>query len=526
VPEGHRAFGDFVPEPEARANALKEKYKGELRAAYAKSGEREPTGTYSTGGEIPQSGTLAARRVTNSAMFNYSDEARAAAEYANSLAGDLASGSYPDYAKANEAYDQTLAQARAELEYARERNGRVGTFGLDLLGGATPVGVGGRFVQGANTLGGRLLRLGAVGGGYGSVSGFGGGEGGFTNRLGEAGWGGLTGAVTAPVLGEAVLPAATWFGRQVVSGANRILPRKSFNVYERLADRMEAEGITPADLAARRQEFEDAGRVGQGNAAPVDIPYVVADLTPGLRNEAAMAKRTTTEGNALAQQYLLGRQRGNEDLGLTSQNERFSDAIERALAVTRRNAVSTETRTAAQRRADADAAYRDFREQTPPIPVADVLAEHANETAPNIDINSPRGKALEEARNLFVGREAMSGGTSGNTATRAASNLERANQNIAMRNLDRRIARASDPAEIQDLIAKRDALDRQFQLKTSAPVNIAAPNYELTPAQFLDKMEALNSEIDKAARSGDRYLAGQLNNLKQRLQERARTVQP
>lgn len=108
-------------------------------------------------------------------------------------------------------YDAGLGIARAKLDAAKEQHPYA--YGSGQVTGAVattlalPGAGGAKFVANAPTMAGMMGRSALVGGGYGTVYGFGEGEGGFENRTKDAALGGATGAIigaVAPPVAKAV----------------------------------------------------------------------------------------------------------------------------------------------------------------------------------------------------------------------------------------------------------------------------------------------------------------------------------
>jgi len=154
-----------------------------------------------------------------------------------------------------DAYDRNLNRERENLEVAREQH-PIMTGASEIAGGLV---TGGQLAKGGVTLmrpGQNLPKMMAAGAGegaaYGAVSGFGAGEGGFEERAREAGKGALIGAG----VGAAAPLAARGVGVGVQAARDRWVASPAQRL---ILDDIAAEGVTPAELAARRQALGPQG---------------------------------------------------------------------------------------------------------------------------------------------------------------------------------------------------------------------------------------------------------------------------
>lgn len=163
--------------------------------------------------------------------------------------------------RASQAYSDAAERIRAERRVAREDNGWVGTVGEIATGLASGGPLNALRGQAARTaapiaqsLGSRVGRAAAYGGGFGAASGFAQGEGGVVNRLLSAGASGAAGAVAGPVLSELVIPGvartvgaigdAARYTRNALASVRN--PEQA--AVRNVADRMVASGVDPAQL--------------------------------------------------------------------------------------------------------------------------------------------------------------------------------------------------------------------------------------------------------------------------------------
>lgn len=159
--------------------------------------------------------------------------------------------------RAGDAYNRALTRERADLQTAREQH-PVATGVGQVAGGLV---TGGQAAQGGLTLvrAGQnlptMIGAGALeGAAYGGVTGYGEGEGGVNERAASA----LSGAQTGAAVGAAIPVVA----RGVGAGVGAVRDRLASSPAQRLVmDDIAAEGLTPADLAARRDALGPAGMV-------------------------------------------------------------------------------------------------------------------------------------------------------------------------------------------------------------------------------------------------------------------------
>ncbi|MBA1156935.1 hypothetical protein [Microvirga mediterraneensis] len=155
----------------------------------------------------------------------------------------------------SDAYSRNLARERGKLEAAREQHPVMTGVG-EVAGGLV---TGGQLARGGATLmrpGQSLPKMvgaGAVeGAAYGAVGGFGEGEGGLENRLWDAGGG--------AVAGGAIGGAVPLLARGVGAGVSAVRDRMAASPAQRLLlEDIAAEGVTPAELATRRQALGPEG---------------------------------------------------------------------------------------------------------------------------------------------------------------------------------------------------------------------------------------------------------------------------
>ena len=139
----------------------------------------------------------------------------------------------------------------------------------------------------------KVGRMSAAGGGQGAISGFGAGEGGVENRLGEAVESGLTGAIAAPVVGT-TLGLVGKGGRKLYQGGKRMFNQPlpidiNVNPYEdaafaKILEKMRQDEITPRQAVGR--VASERGYLPTPNKTGVSPESRLRDVSPGLTDLA------------------------------------------------------------------------------------------------------------------------------------------------------------------------------------------------------------------------------------------------
>lgn len=224
-------------------------------------------------------------------------------------------------------YDQALAYERAALDRNREEN-PIGSTALEIGGAILPAVAYSPAMAGAG-----LLRQGAVMGGIGAAEGalygFGSGEGGFDERLQNAGRNALLGGVVGGLAPAAI--AGVRASLAPIAGA----VRSAFGIgsqgraADAVARALARSGLTEDQVRAAMQQAADEG---QGM-------FTLADAlgNPGQRALTGVV-RSPGEGRTIASEFLTNRQMGQADrlggfvddaLGLSDDTARqvLADAI-------------------------------------------------------------------------------------------------------------------------------------------------------------------------------------------------------
>lgn len=240
--------------------------------------------------------------ITNGAMFGFADEAKGA------LRGGLAKLRGEDFTPT---YERERDNARADLKAFGEDHpvlnvaGNLGGgIGGALIGGAGGVAAGGTRlaaklgsllpaaadIPGAalasrlmGTTAGRGVTAGAAGGG---LSGFGEGEGGFSQRMGDAATGAGVGAIAGPALAVGANMAGK-VGAKALDVAGLRNPQTAAD--RQLLRALERDGVSVDDLAARAGAAQEPAMLPDLAGRNTTNLAAVAANTPGASMEAADA---------------------------------------------------------------------------------------------------------------------------------------------------------------------------------------------------------------------------------------------
>lgn len=336
-------------------------------------------------------------------------------------------------------YDETLKQAREGVAAVRQANPVASTVAE--LGGAVmlPIGVGGRFVQGAATLPGQIARGAALGAAYGGVSGFGAGEG-VQNRLAGA----AVGAPLGAAVGGALTPVATVAQEGIRTARNFLSPSgRRVTAEEGIARALQRDRLSTDDLAqglvapipqgsrklttpqavVEAQRLVDAGQplddvarqlgvsaklLKERLQSPGDTPLSILDLAKlvperagagaNLASTAKAAAGMPGPARAVAQEELLSRH--------LSQQDRLATYVDRFIS--KADPEQLLAKAAAERKARADTLYAAARKADKGIDLQPVLDGWGLRWTQS---RGPIGDAIKRAIDVFRPTEVVVGAT-------------------------------------------------------------------------------------------------------------------
>ena len=242
-------------------------------------------------------------------------------------------------------YDEALAFQRERHRQAEAANPVEATVGQLATGIATGGPLFSRLAPATTTLG-RVGQGGTIGGIVGGLEGFARGEGGFGERLSNAGQTAVAGTVVGgglPVAADAVKrgvgAAAQTFGPTMT----RLTRGPGEAAEDILANRMYREGVTPAQTRLDLQRGQARSSVmqsGGAGASRAELPETIADTSDSMQRLAGTLYRTGGAAGNFIRETLDARQRGLGNLfdrvtraGTDGQHQRIMNATERALLV-------------------------------------------------------------------------------------------------------------------------------------------------------------------------------------------------
>lgn len=259
------------------------------------------------------------------------------------------------FSRVGDAYDRNLTREREKLEASREQH-PIMTGASEVAGGLVTAGQlakGGKtLVRAGQKLPTMIVTGGIEGAGYGTVAGFGAGEGGFDHRAGEA----VAGARNGAIIGG----AAPLVARGIGAGVSAVRSRMAASPGQRLVlDDLAAEGLTPSEIAQRAKDLGPEG--------------MLADTSETLRLRAEQLAQSDNPARPGVMEALKNRKAGASD--------RTRAAFDATMGQNP-NVYETVKNLAAKTKAHADALYGKAKSEAGPIDVSRVLQAIDDEIMP------------------------------------------------------------------------------------------------------------------------------------------------
>lgn len=305
-----------------------------------------------------QYGKDLARTIGQGVTLGFGDELTAA------VRSGLGQGSYSDM----------LEQERGAIDrFAQENPGTALT--AELAGGLALPGLGatGAVARAPGILA-KVARSTAIGAGYGAAGGFASGEGGFSNRVSKAGTGTLVGGGIG-----AAIPAGQRLAGALFKGADRAATRvidneESARLY--LADRLRAQGLDEAQIAAELQRGQQVRQFANGTA---DLPETIADMSPATQRILRGIK-VGGDADEIIEPFLAGRQTGVRDLSRGAeaggQFGRINEQLRLSLGIAGDDLPVAMERLTGRRKAEADSLFAAARNNSQPFDLSTTLQAH------------------------------------------------------------------------------------------------------------------------------------------------------
>lgn len=297
-------------------------------------------------------------------------------------------------------YDEALAQERAGIERFRDKNPGV-ALATELAAGIAVPGLGaGRAVAQAGTTLGRAAVGAKYGAGFGTVGGFGVGEGDFGQRAETAveglKWGAGIGA-GLPTAAAALRPAVT-IPTNAMSRAVRTVRDDEEAARLYFADRLRQAGATEVDVA---RDLQRGQRTRQFNSRSVaELPEAIADTMPATQR---MLRGIKVGGDAddIVIPALESRQAGSIDFARGAESggqyQRVYDDLRRALDVSTTPLKTDIEKISSRRALAANQNFTAARAASEPFDLGATLTAYSLE-AQNLRHPAQRAKLVEAIR--------------------------------------------------------------------------------------------------------------------------------